>query len=205
MKKGLIHASIVAALFVFTSLVGADVRGLLEEKAEREEVKAAPTGRSISAIDARTYRSPGRLRKVVVESSDRETLSEATLAGAIELCDYGSFRLLAIDQAALDSLETSPRLKVRDDFNLLLLRSGVIDTTAGEGPGTLLGMGRRVRLGAAKHAPTDQAASRRGPRLRLVQFAGPVRSEWLDQLRASGLELVAYVPNNGYLVRGDER
>jgi hypothetical protein len=38
---------------------------------------------------------------------------------------------------------------------------------------------------------------------RLVQFVGPIKKAWLHELEASGLELIAYVPNNGYLVRGD--
>ena len=41
--------------------------------------------------------------------------------------------------------------------------------------------------------------------LRLIQFVGPVKNAWINELVASGLELIAYVPNNGYLVRGDSR
>jgi hypothetical protein len=34
-------------------------------------------------------------------------------------------------------------------------------------------------------------------------FAGPIRKEWFDQLRDSGVAVVTYVPENSYLVYGD--
>ncbi|HWQ08733.1 MAG TPA: S8 family serine peptidase, partial [Holophaga sp.] len=42
-----------------------------------------------------------------------------------------------------------------------------------------------------------------GKRLHLVQFAGPVKRAWLDDLKASGVQIVSYLPENGYLVYGD--
>ena len=38
---------------------------------------------------------------------------------------------------------------------------------------------------------------------RIVQFAGPIRRGWIDSLRETGVEIVGYVPNNSYIVRGD--
>ncbi|HEU4389601.1 MAG TPA: S8 family serine peptidase, partial [Blastocatellia bacterium] len=38
---------------------------------------------------------------------------------------------------------------------------------------------------------------------RLVQFTGPVRSRWIDALRATGARVVGYIPNNAYVVRAD--
>jgi len=205
MKKSLIVISLTASFFVLASVVGADVRGLLEDRTGQEPVKTAATGRSVAAIDARSYRSPGPLRKVVASSDDRGPLSEAASSGAIEVSDYGSFKLLLIDQAALDRAGAQSRLAVRDDFNVLLLRSGVIDTTAGEAEGTLFGMGGNMRLDAARKGGLSRVEKGGGSRLRIVQLAGPVRREWLDRLQGSGLEVIAYIPNNAYLVRGDDR
>lgn len=42
-----------------------------------------------------------------------------------------------------------------------------------------------------------------GPDFQLVQFRGPVRSEWVDQLKAQGLEVVQYIHPNTYIVWGD--
>ncbi len=39
--------------------------------------------------------------------------------------------------------------------------------------------------------------------LRIVQFAGPIKDEWLDTLRQTGAHVVTYVPNDAYVVRVD--
>jgi subtilisin-like proprotein convertase family protein len=55
----------------------------------------------------------------------------------------------------------------------------------------------RAQLGAAKRRP---AAS--GPGLALVQFAGPVKDAWLGRVRGTGVRVVTYVAQNGYVVHG---
>ncbi len=40
--------------------------------------------------------------------------------------------------------------------------------------------------------------------IRVVQFPGPIKRAWIDQLRATGVEIVGYVPNNAYVIRGDQ-
>jgi hypothetical protein len=46
--------------------------------------------------------------------------------------------------------------------------------------------------------PKSRSDDGRG--FRLVQFSGPTRQDWLDALRASGLEPLQYYPHNAYLV-----
>lgn len=36
----------------------------------------------------------------------------------------------------------------------------------------------------------------------MVQFAGPIQDVWLDDLKAQGLEIVTYIPENAYIVWG---
>ena len=179
-----------------------------------------------SSIDAGSYRSPGRLHKAVVSSDDSDTLARAVASGAVEIADYGSFKLLAMNESALHSAEepasavvqgsgvpagrvgdeVSGGLNVRDDFNVLLLRSGAIDTTDGNTTGDFVGMGRTAGFfGLQSQASQGLAGTpaAEGTQLRLVQFIGPVKRAWLKQLEASGFETIAYIPNNGYLVRGD--
>ncbi len=38
----------------------------------------------------------------------------------------------------------------------------------------------------------------------MVQFAGPIQDAWLDGLKAQGLEIVAYIPENAYVVWGKQ-
>src|SRR5439155_10177969 len=40
-------------------------------------------------------------------------------------------------------------------------------------------------------------------RMHLVQFVGPVQPAWRDEVEATGVQIVAYIPENAYLVYGD--
>jgi Subtilase family len=48
--------------------------------------------------------------------------------------------------------------------------------------------------------PDLKSADDRSRRLRLVQLTGPVRDDWRDRLEQQGLQVLAYVPHNAYLV-----
>ena len=201
--RRLLISSIAIAILMAASIVGADVRSgfkriSIDGEARSDKAALSYKGGTIAA--SRSYRSPGSLRKVVIPSEDHEARARAVGMGAFEIADYDSFKLFVIDQTFADASS----YVVRDDFNVLLLRSGAIDTTADPAPGSFLGLGGAsssplAQSGAARFKGKSQTGE-----LRLIQFVGPVKRAWLDQLRASGLEIVAYVPNNGYLVRADE-
>src|SRR5439155_20079718 len=38
--------------------------------------------------------------------------------------------------------------------------------------------------------------------LHLIQFAGPIKPEWLAALEATGVQVITYIPHNAYLVYG---
>ena len=42
-----------------------------------------------------------------------------------------------------------------------------------------------------------------GERLHLVRFNGPIKSSWVESLKAANLEIVDYIPHYTYLVWGD--
>ncbi|MFL6214495.1 MAG: S8 family serine peptidase [Blastocatellia bacterium] len=225
MNRGMFASLVVVVIFALTAIVAADGRFFsTADDNSRARVKTATAERGAMAINARDYRSAGRLRKVTVNSSDADAINDVLSRGATEVGDYGSFKLFVMDGEALESdaatprggdAETqtdSPRLRVsasprpytvRDDFNLLLLRSGTIDTTDEGAPGRLLGLGRASAMQTQSAAPRS-AATIGSSALRLIQFIGPVKRDWLNALRASGLEPIAYVPNNAYLVRGSD-
>jgi len=225
MNRGLLISLIAVALFALTTIVAADGRlfSTVDDNL-RHYAKAQVAGRSAMATNARAYRSAGRLRKVVVDTNDAEAIASALARGAAEIGDYGSFKLFVMDNDALESEAATTgqgdtemasgslrlgvsasrqRYTVRDDFNLLLLRSGAIDTTDDSAPGRLVGLGSATSVTTQSASPRPSSTSSASP-LRLIQFVGPVKSDWLKALRASGLELIAYVPNNAYLVRGTD-
>lgn len=222
----LIAVAVFASIFTFGSTAGP-----VSIASRASSVNRTPSSKRTSAyagapIAPRLYRSAGKLHKLVVPNDDPDALTQARAAGAVEISDYGSFRLFAIDDSALQKTEAamneesperavdsttagvsgrlSVRLSVRDDFNVLLLRAGAIDTTDAETAGAFVGMGRSAEsFGVQSIASPGNATDRVSP-LRLIQFVGPVKRAWIEQLQASGLELVAYVPNNAYMVRGDQ-
>ena len=210
MKMRLLFLFVALVALIASSAVDADIRSLFDQSPAPD--KSAAPFRETSTAGVSSYRSPGPLRKVVIDSDDQESLAQVRAAGATEIADYGSFKLFVIAHAQLaDARHTlslaavekaaSPdasRLLVRDDFNALLLRSGVIDTTDENSSGAFFGLGR-----ATGFYDKQVRAGRSG--LRIVQFIGPVKREWMDELRSSGMEIIAYVPNNGYLVRGSEQ
>ncbi|HEX8185380.1 MAG TPA: S8 family serine peptidase, partial [Blastocatellia bacterium] len=214
MRRGLLLSLIAIAAFVLTSAAGANVGSLLKGSDEREGRSLRKSGaarQSAATIDARTYRSPGHLRKVLIAASDAQAISKARAAGATEISDYESFKLFLMTEGSLESgksdYETQSSAsahearplsayQVRDDFNVIMLRSGVIDTTASDAPGRFSG------LGGVNGSDVAQVENSKPSGLRLVQFVGPVKQAWLEQLKASGFDPIAYVPNNAYLVRG---
>ena len=68
---------------------------------------------------------------------------------------------------------------------------------------------RELRLGGQVLDPLREraplATKRRAPQasgLAVVQFVGPIKDAWLDRLRGTGVRVVTYMAENGYLVRG---
>ncbi len=100
--------------------------------------------------------------------------------------DYGSFALYRVEgQAALSALPASARLA--DDMDRILISAYPFDTQR-ETPNL------PALLSAAPPA---------GDALHLVQFVGPIKQAWLDQVRAAGAAPIHYIANNAYLVWAD--
>ncbi len=138
------------------------------------------TGLAIFALCGSGLAAPHKLR---VE--DKGTAAALVAQGAKVVGDYGAFTVLEADDALLAGSDSN-RVEIDDDWNLIRLNSQVMDTRA---PQT-----------KARRKVTGTFA---GKRLHLVQFAGPIKPEWLDALKQSGAEIVTYIPENTYLIYGD--
>jgi hypothetical protein len=138
-------------------------------------------------VEALTYRSPGATHKILIGNQQL-----AASAALLSLKDvkrtkkYGDFSLLEVSQETLSGLpeKTLEELQVRDDFNLILLRGGQIDTTAGQPQVNHL-------LSQDGNAPRS---------LHLVQLFGPPTNEALRTLKSTGVKLVSYIPNHAYIL-----
>jgi uncharacterized repeat protein (TIGR01451 family) len=125
-------------------------------------------------------------RKIVVDNADSAALSDVKKNGGQLIADYGSFSLWRVGQTSPTPQSASVQ-SVGGDFDTLYLRGAALDT--------------RQPL---PNVPARLAQSLKAGEnaLWLVQLVGPVKPDWLDSLRKSGLEPVSYVPNNAYIVWG---
>ncbi|MGI8918724.1 MAG: hypothetical protein ACR2H6_08985 [Pyrinomonadaceae bacterium] len=154
----------------------------------RTSMKSKGKGQDEARVAARVssaakYRSPGNVHKVIV--SDRTLAKSIESEGARLIADYGTFKLLEVNDALAGSLNDKPGAEFSDESNLIMLNSGVFDTTTAEV--------QRLR---------QHAGGFGGKRMHLVQFAGPIKPEWYSALLSTGVEIVTYIPSNAYLIYG---
>lgn len=109
---------------------------------------------------------------------------------AVMLEDYGSYQWYQASQEDLDFLtrELSGDLVLINDASVLYLQNARTDTR--DAAPVIPEMFRVVTL--------------QGPALEVIQFHGPIKAEWLDQVRATGARLVHYIDRYGYLIWTDE-
>lgn len=100
-----------------------------------------------------------------------------------EVADYGSFVIVECTAGEAPAINDA---QVLEDENYIMLNTGAINTTL---PTVRQLQGSRGQF--------------EGKRLHLVQFAGPIRSDWYLELENTGALIVTYIPSNTYLVYGD--
>jgi subtilisin-like proprotein convertase family protein len=112
-------------------------------------------------------------------------LARTLLAGGGTLiADYGSFQYIESDSPTAAWLG-APAARLADDEDVIQLNARRLDT-------------RRADVRAMR----KPVGAFSGKRLHLVQFAGPIKPDWLKALEQSGAQIVSYVPHNAYLVYG---
>jgi subtilisin family serine protease len=86
---------------------------------------------------------------------------------------------------------SSARIIDSSDPALILFKRGALDTRA------------RRDLDTSSEDRLALLADRLGDaELRVIQFVGPVRRHWIERIKQTGSEIIAYVPNNAYIIRG---
>jgi serine protease AprX len=126
---------------------------------------------------------------VRVDAAHADQLAALDL-GAHRSLDYGHFLWLGVD---------SRQLTLLDDADLVSQRPADFTLTLGDLRFDPLVTDPRELLPEAWQAAR---ASAEAPALHLVQLIGPTRAEWLDDLHASGLEVVRYIHPHSYVVWG---
>ena len=87
---------------------------------------------------------------------------------------------------------------LRSNPDLILFKRGAIDTGARVDLDTA---SADLSLASSSLVRSSDAGRKQ---TRVVQFHGPVKRGWMEALKATGSEVVGYIPNNAYLVRGTD-
>jgi hypothetical protein len=131
--------------------------------------------------------APVKTNKIIVYPKKGESISQLKQSGIQKIDDYGSYWVVrATDAQAKEIARTfGDRAVKANHLNYIELDAVRLDTTAGE-----------------RAIPRNlQEIDTGRERLRLIQFKGPVKPEWLEQVKAAGnLKVVSYIPHNAYIV-----
>jgi subtilisin-like proprotein convertase family protein len=165
----------------------------------------APAGAQSGAASAATaslsipedFVAAGPLHRVIARAGDPVIDLVAQLGALVAREDYGSFSLLVVDATFFGGVDVLPSLglQLADEGTLINLNGYLLD--AADPAGTA------ARLADIPPELLAEADAPDARHLRLVQFAGPIKDEWLETLRQTGAHVVSYVPNNAYVVRVD--
>lgn len=116
----------------------------------------------------------------------------------VHLEDYVSFAIGIVDEQAFGGRDAfaNAGFDVRDNMRLIGFGGAPIDTSSLETvAASMATLPEHLRMSERAVLSAD---SSRG--LFIVQFAGPIRDEWLEKLARSGAEVVSYMPENAYIV-----
>jgi hypothetical protein len=189
MKSFLLRISLISSLLVLLSLVGVmptrsdSERTQLNPQLDNRRAKG-PTNPGVKQL---SYRSPGASHKIMLPSDDAEMTQRFLSArDGRKAKKYGAYSLVEMSEVELSTLDSSTleRAHLRDDFNLMMLKPGQIDTTGAE-----------PIIDNELRQPETSARA-----LHLVQLFGPPTPQSLASLTATGAKVVGYVPNNAYLL-----
>jgi Subtilase family/Abnormal spindle-like microcephaly-assoc'd, ASPM-SPD-2-Hydin len=142
-------------------------------------------------LSAGAVPSASTSHKVIIYPGPGDSIDQLKQQGVEKVDNYGSYWVAEVGDRDLAKVRATfgNRVVPANNFNRIELRTASINT---------MGNGLVIPAGL------EQVESP-GRRLRIVQFKGPIQSEWLAKLRnLSGVKVVNYVPNNAYLVWLDQ-
>ena len=170
-------------------------------KMQQETANLLRDGQQTATPNRDAYISDNSWHKLIIDANDQTTYNQLRSQGAIiSEINYGSFRLVVVDEQALGGKAAVQQLaaSVHDDFDLISLNGYVLDTTNPDATYNQLPTDlRKTDMADAIARGTKPAGG-----LYIIQFAGPIQDAWLDALKATGVKVVTYIPSNAYVVRG---
>jgi subtilase family protein len=137
------------------------------------------------------------------DSADTAIYNEFAGRNAIRKeIDYGGYKLVFVDQDAAGGAESMRGMAIewRDDMNMIAFNGYLLDTS---NPKALPAIPADMRQQKMADAVRSGIAPNAG--VFIVQFAGPIKREWREELDKTGAQVISYIPNNAYIVRADSK
>jgi hypothetical protein len=187
--------SIASVIFTFRARTQDNLRRQLGGRPEQET--------SPDAMPRRLF-NQNSTHKLILTENDAAVYNELAAKNAIrEEIDYDSFKLVIVDETLAggrEALQAMP-VDVRDDQNMIALNGYLLDTSNPEPLSRQLPAGLKLsRMATAR----KQGQAPEGG-LFIVQFVGPVKDAWLEELKGTGADVISYASNNAYIVRAGRR
>jgi len=162
------------------SVLSAICLGLLAISTLAIAGQGAPAQPAVAQAGSQT---PPRRHKVKV--SDPALAQGIATQGGRLIADYGGYQLYDAPEGA-GGWKTNSQAEIHDEYNFVQLNARQLDTTKPEI--------KSLRKAVAGFS---------GKRMHLIHFAGPILPQWREDLLATGVQIISYVPENAYLVYGD--
>ncbi len=192
-------ASLVAALSVLAAIT-------LKAQIATESPRPAPAAQGVAQARALAtvsesipegFVAPGSIHRFIVAPNDPLIADLGGNDGIVSIEEYGSFVLLVVDtRFAIGGIAgmQARGAQLADEQTLINFNGYLLDGAAPRATAATLA----TIPAALRDVATPPADGER--RMRIVQFAGPIKEAWLDELVATGAWVVTYVANNSYVV-----
>ncbi len=192
------YTTLVIGLVLAVFLLGTSA--FMQDAAQGDNQRINP----VLEAPPESYINDGTQHKMFLDASDAQTYAALKEKNAvIGEIDYGSFRLVVVDEQALGGRSELEQLRVavRDDQNLIALNGYILDTTNPDAVYSQLPA--ELRQSDISGISAQSGRARKG--LFIVQFVGPIKDSWLRRLKNTGAEVVTYMAMNAYVVRASAR
>ena len=195
---------LLPCLFIFVALF-ATVTALMQEHLRPKfDVRELPQTVQAPEVLPQKHLNQNRLHKLIFNAEDavyEELMRQNAIRSQI---DYGSFKLAVVDEEAVEGGRASLQAMATpsDEQNMILFNGYVIDTSASQPLSKELPAGLEQSRMAEARVRGDKNP---GDGLYVIQFAGPIKDQWLEALKNTGADVISYVSNNAYVVRCDAR
>jgi Subtilase family/Viral BACON domain len=199
MKRLLILVCLLICVALFAT-VTALMRDQLRAQLGNRDLSQSPP--SADALPQK-HLNQNRLHKLIINGGDPAYGELARMNAIRNVTDYGSFKLVVVDEAAVGGRDALQAMSVipNDESNMIMFNGYLIDTSAQQP----LSKELPEDLKQPRMAEARARGYNPGSGLYIVQFVGPIKDEWLNTLKSTRADVVSYVSNNAYVVRCDAR